>query len=120
MPEKWRSVLLPIFKEKADVQGCGNHRGIKLMSHTMKLWERAVEARLRSEVSTCEQQHGFNEKEKRTPDAIFPLRMHLEKNREAQKELHHVNVDLEKVYDRVERSCGLYEEVWSDRGVCWN
>ncbi|KAK3516356.1 hypothetical protein QTP70_009412 [Hemibagrus guttatus] len=48
MPEEWRrSVLVPIFKNKGDVQSCSNYRGIKLMSHTMKLWERVVEARLR-------------------------------------------------------------------------
>ncbi|MCJ8739628.1 hypothetical protein PDJAM_G00049220 [Pangasius djambal] len=40
MPEEWRgSVLVPIFKNKGDVQSCSNYRGIKLMSHTMKLWE---------------------------------------------------------------------------------
>ncbi|KAK3541138.1 hypothetical protein QTP86_015722 [Hemibagrus guttatus] len=38
MPEEWRrSVLVPIFKNKGDVQSCSNYRGIKLMSHTMKL-----------------------------------------------------------------------------------
>ncbi|KAK3561612.1 hypothetical protein QTP86_010688 [Hemibagrus guttatus] len=48
MPEEWRrSVLVPIFKNKGDVQSCSNYKGIKLMSHTMKLWERVVEARLR-------------------------------------------------------------------------
>ncbi|KAK3567506.1 hypothetical protein QTP86_019947, partial [Hemibagrus guttatus] len=47
MPEEWRrSVLVPIFKNKGDVQSCSNYRGIKLMSHTMKLWERVVEARV--------------------------------------------------------------------------
>ncbi|KAK3506756.1 hypothetical protein QTP70_023753, partial [Hemibagrus guttatus] len=36
MPEEWRrSVLVPIFKNKGDVQSCSNYRGIKLMSHTM-------------------------------------------------------------------------------------
>ena len=43
MPEEWRrSVLVPIYKNKGDMQSCGNYRGIKLMSHTMKLWERVV------------------------------------------------------------------------------
>ncbi|MCJ8736420.1 hypothetical protein PDJAM_G00257950 [Pangasius djambal] len=38
VPEEWRrSVLVPIFKNKGDVQSCSNYRGIKLMSHTMKL-----------------------------------------------------------------------------------
>ena len=55
MPDEWRkSVLVPIYK-KGDVQSCNNYRGIKLMSHTMKIWEKGVEARLRQEVKICEQ-----------------------------------------------------------------
>ena len=43
MPEEWRrSVLIPIYKNKGDAQCCGNYRGIKLMSHTMKVWERII------------------------------------------------------------------------------
>ena len=50
MPEDWNeSVLIPIFKNNGDVQSCSNYRGIKLISHTMKLWERVFESRLRSE-----------------------------------------------------------------------
>ena len=38
MPEEWRrSTLVPIFKNKGDVQSCTNYRGIKLMSHTMQV-----------------------------------------------------------------------------------
>ncbi|KAK3506607.1 hypothetical protein QTP70_011017 [Hemibagrus guttatus] len=107
MPEEWRrSVLVPIFKNKGDVQSCSNYRGIKLMSHTMKLWERVVEARLRKVVEICEQQYGFMPR-KSTTDAIFALRILMEKYRDGQRELHCVFVDLEKVYDRVPR-----EELW--------
>ena len=45
MPEEWRSVLIPIYKNKGDAQCCGNYSGIKLMSHTMKVWERIIETR---------------------------------------------------------------------------
>ncbi|KAE8726473.1 Glutathione reductase, cytosolic [Hibiscus syriacus] len=46
MPEEWReSTVIPIYKNKGDPQRCGNYRGIKLLSHTMKLWERVIEAR---------------------------------------------------------------------------
>ena len=40
MPEEWRrSVLISIYKNKGDAQCYGNYRGIKLMSHTMKIWK---------------------------------------------------------------------------------
>ena len=96
MPEEWRdSILIPIFKNKDDVQSCSNYRGIKLISHTVKLWERVVERRLRSELTFSEQQYGFMPG-KSTTDALFVLRVLMEKYREGQKELHCVFVDLEK------------------------
>ncbi|KAL7844615.1 hypothetical protein SRHO_G00231540 [Serrasalmus rhombeus] len=76
------------------------------MSHTMKVWERVVEARLRREVQISEQQFGFMPR-KSTTDAVFALRVLVEKYREDQKELHFVFVDLEKAYDMVPR-----EELW--------
>ena len=107
IPEEWRdSILIPIFKNKGDVQSCSKYRGIKLISHSMKLWERVVETRLRSELTFSEQQYGFMPG-KSTTDALFALRVLMEKYREGQKELHCVFVDLEKAYDKVPK-----EEVW--------
>jgi hypothetical protein len=38
MPDEWRrSILVSIFKNKGDIQSFTNYRGIKFMSHTMKL-----------------------------------------------------------------------------------
>ena len=90
------------FKNKGDVQSCSNYKGIKLISHTMKLWERIVEKRLRSDLKFSNQQYGFMPG-KSTTDALFALRVLMEKYREGQKELHCVFVDLEKAYDNVPR-----------------
>ena len=60
MPDEWRrSILVPIFKNKGDVQSCTNYREIKLMSHTMKLWERVIEHRLRRVTSVTQNQFAF-------------------------------------------------------------
>ena len=72
----------------------------------MKLWERIVEKRLRSDLKFSNQQYGFMPV-KSTTDALFALKVLMEKYREGQKELHCVFVDLEKAYDKVPR-----EEVW--------
>ena len=39
IPDEWRrSILVPIYKNKRDIQSCTNYQRIKLMSHTIKLW----------------------------------------------------------------------------------
>ena len=107
IPDEWRkSVLVPLYKGKGDIKECGNYRGIKLISHTMKLWERIIEARIRKEVTIAEQQFGFMPG-RSTTDAIFFLRMLLEKWTAGQKTVHCAFIDLEKAYDRVPR-----EQLW--------
>ena len=71
------------------------------MSHTMKVWERIIEARLRDRVEISKQQYGFMPG-KETTNAML-----MEKYREGQRELHCVFVDLEKAYNRI-----LWEELW--------
>ncbi|KAK4352237.1 hypothetical protein RND71_027755 [Anisodus tanguticus] len=60
MLEEWTwSTIIPLYKNKCDIQSCNNYRGIKLLSHTMKVWERVVEMRVRRGVSISENQIGF-------------------------------------------------------------
>ena len=54
-------MIIPIYKEKikGDIQDCGNYRGIKLMSYTMKIWERIIDRRLRGETTMGDEQFAW-------------------------------------------------------------
>ncbi|GJZ77843.1 retrovirus-related pol polyprotein LINE-1 [Tanacetum coccineum] len=115
MPKEWRlSDVIPILKNKSDAQVCNNYRGIKLLSHTMKLWERVIERRLRRETTVFENQFGFMPG-RSSIEAIHLIRSLMEKYRERQRDLHMTFLDLEKAYDNVPR-----ELIWKtlmDKGT---
>ena len=55
IPDIWRDIILiPIFKNKGDINNCGNYRDINIMCHSTKLYERVHENRLRHIVSISE------------------------------------------------------------------
>jgi hypothetical protein len=104
MPDEWRrSILVPICKNKGDVQSCTNYRGIELMSHTMKRWERIIEHRLRGVTNVTENQFGLMPG-RSTMDAIFLIRQLMERCRKQKKDLYMIFIDLVKAYDKVPRN----------------
>ena len=96
----------PFRKEKGDVQECQNKQRIKILCHTMKIWERIVYKRMRGKVEVAEEQFGFMPG-RGTTNAIFNVSQITEKYRVKERDLHMVVIDLKKEYGSVPR-----EELW--------
>ena len=80
IPLDWqRGAICPLFK-KGDKTSCDNYRGITLLSHTGKLYNRIIERRLQSHVEEVllECQHDFRPN-RGTVDLVFTIKMILEK-----------------------------------------
>ena len=102
-PKEWKeSITIPIFKGKGDPLQCDKYRGLRLLEHSMKVWERVLDRRLKEVVSIGSNQFGFAAG-KSTTDAIYILRQMQQKHIEKKKKLYHIFVDLEKAFDRVPR-----------------
>ena len=85
MPNEWRkNTLVPLYKNMGDIQSCLNYHGIKLICHTMKLWERVIEHRLKRNVTISENQFGFMPG-RSTTEAIHLLRQLRAISREEEK-----------------------------------
>ena len=93
--EQKKSVVVPIYKIKGDIQNCTNYREIKLISHTLKLQERVMEQKLRQKTKIFENQFGFMLWSS-TIEAIFSLRQLMEKYRVKKKNIPMVFIDLKK------------------------
>ena len=87
IPTDWtKSTLVPLYKGKGDPLVCGSYRAIKLLEQGMKVLERVLEKRIRSQVKIDDMQFGFMPG-KGTMDAIFIVRQMQEKHQAKKKKL---------------------------------
>jgi hypothetical protein len=75
-----------IYKNRGDIQSCTNYRGIKLMSHIMKLYERVVEYCHETNNDDLYEPIWFHAR-KVNHESHFVIRQVMEQYRE-QKDLH--------------------------------
>ncbi|EYC06739.1 hypothetical protein Y032_0074g870 [Ancylostoma ceylanicum] len=68
-PSSWTtSTTVPIWKGKGDIADCTTYRPIRLLCHTMKIFERILDSRLRDIVEVSRNQCGFVKKCSTTDD----------------------------------------------------
>ena len=62
-----------LLLQSLDVMDCGAYRGVRLLEHAMKIFERVLEMRIKKIVKVDDMQFGFMPG-KGTIDALFILR----------------------------------------------
>ena len=73
IPNDWNSsYMINVYKGKGYALECGSYRGIKLMEHSMTVFERVMENRLRQILCIDEMQFGFTPGKEKT-DAVYCL-----------------------------------------------
>jgi hypothetical protein len=78
LDERRRSILVPIYENKGDIQSCINYRGIKLINHAMKLWQRVIDHHLRKLTTISKKQFDFMPR-RSTMEMIFLTRRLMER-----------------------------------------
>jgi hypothetical protein len=114
VPERWgKTILIPLFKGKGGK--CENYRGIALIDHITKLYERILEKGVRRKIEPQlgEEQYGYR-KDRSTTDLIFTLRMIFEKTLEYKEKAHFAFIDLKKAFDSVPR-----RKLWRSRQIVY-
>ena len=79
VPADWqKGIICPIYKNKGAKSDCNNHRGVTLLSHTGKVYERIIEISIRDGVEDKlgNWQYGFRPG-RGTTDLVFVLKLLL-------------------------------------------
>ena len=72
-PDEWcNSLTIPLYKGKGDALQCGKYKGLRLLGHGMKVWEKVLNERLKQVTNFGKNQFGFRVG-KSTAGAIFTV-----------------------------------------------
>jgi exonuclease III len=104
-PAEWQSATIIPIPKKRNARSLDQHRGISLMSHAAKLFNRVLLDRVRPHVDPClrSEQNGFR-RGRSTIHHILTLRRITEEARAHKRELHMIFVDFRKAFDSVSRA----------------
>lgn len=97
MEEQLNSTAL---KKKGIPAECRNYRSIRLLSHTLKLFERTMDRRIRDVVEVSRNQCVFV-KNRSTTNVMHTAGLLLENHLEKNAPLHIAFLDLQKAFERV-------------------
>ena len=102
IPEAMRKSLFIAIPKRDGAVECEKHRTISIMSQIGKVLLRVIRERIKRKIeeSLTEEQYGFR-RGKGTNNAIFALRVMLERSVEMQKDIYLCFVDFEKAFDTV-------------------
>ena len=103
IPEAWKEAKVIILHKKGDRKDIKNYRPVSLLSHTYKLFTRAIQNRMEKVLDENQprEQAGFRKKYS-TADHLQALNQVIEKSEEYQLPLVIGFIDYEKAFDSVE------------------
>ena len=103
IPETWREAKMIILHKKGERRDIKNYRPVSLLSHTYKLFTRAIQNRMEKVLDENQprEQAGFRKKYS-TVDHLQALNQVIEKSEEYQVPLVIGFIDYEKAFDSIE------------------
>ena len=97
-------MIVPLYKDKGERTECQNYRGISLLSVVGNIYARILVDRVcKMRGDLIDDEQGSFRPGRGCVDQIFTLKQMGEKEREKQSRVYVSFIDMEKVYDRVNR-----------------